>query len=174
MLVVPRPTSSEYDRFYNGYVQAVPDGNVLDFLEQQKTALINLLTGLTPEQESFSYEPGKWTLKEVVGHMVDTEWVFSYRLLRFGRGDQTLLPGMDQDDFMAGVDFGAIPMPALSAQFNGLRTASHLLISSFTPEDLLKKGTASGVEFSVQALIWILAGHCQHHMNIINQRYLSK
>jgi len=166
-----RPDPSEYNPFYAGYVNAVPDGDIAQTLVAQKEDVLIWMDAATTQQADFRYAPGKWSAKEVVGHIIDTEWIFTYRALRFARGDQSPLPGMDQDMFMAGANFSDRSLADMRAEFSGLRTASSQLISSFPEEIFNRTGVASGFSFSVRAMCWIIAGHCQHHLHILNERY---
>ena len=168
-----RPAPDEFNSFYNGYVNSVPAGNVLVFLEAQRNEFLSILDNLHAQQAEYRYAPDKWSLKEVLGHMTDTEWIFSYRLLRFVRGDETPLPGMDQNVFMEGKPFAPRPMAEMVQDFNAIRTASIRLIGSLNSADFNRIGIASGFPFSSRALVWIIAGHCQHHMNVIKERYLG-
>lgn len=166
------PKADEYNPFYEGYVKSVPQGDLLEILATQKHAVFKMMSGLHRTQENYRYEAGKWTLREVFGHMIDTEWIFSYRLLRIARGDSTPLPGMDQDQFMEGANFSDRSMGDLLVEFGGLRTASSALIGSLSEEAFDRRGTASGFPVTARALAWIIAGHCQHHLTIIRERYL--
>lgn len=166
-----RPDESEFNPFYAGYLASVPDGDVLTFLGHQHDELVGVMRRLTAEQQDHRYVEGKWSVKEVLGHMVDTEWIFASRMLWISRGDTTALPGMDQDEFMAGADFANRDLNGLSAEFDGLRRATLSLAGSFSAEVLDRTGTASGFLISVRALLWIIAGHCQHHLNILHERY---
>jgi len=145
---------------------------VISFLKAQREELSTLVSGLELSRLEHRYLPDKWTVKEVFGHMIDTEWIFSYRMLRIARGDTTELPGMDQNDFMAGVDFSEQSVASMLAAFSGIRAATIELGSSFSKEVMDRTGTASGSGISVRAQLWILAGHCQHHINVLNERYL--
>lgn len=166
-----RPTPDEYNEFYAGYINAVPAGDISQILLAQKEQVLSWIDQATDDGADYRYEPGKWSAKEVIGHMIDTEWIFSYRALRFARGDQSPLPGMDQNVFMAGANFADRSLHDLRAEFSGLRAASFQLVSSFSEEILNRTGVASGFTFSVRAMSWIIAGHCQHHLNILKERY---
>jgi hypothetical protein len=167
-----RPSSTEYDRFYSGYVDKVPDGDIIDILKEQLASSLDLLALVPEEKMDHSYAPGKWTLKEVLGHIIDTEWVFTYRALRFARGDKTPLPGMDQDDFMAGANFKECSFPSLLDEFRHLRTASRILFDSFGEAILDREGIASGCTFTVRSIPYIIAGHERHHVGVLTARYL--
>ena len=169
-----RPEAVEYNEFYDGYVQTVPPGDVDAFLNSQREVLLTLLRELKEEQIDFKYQEGKWTLREVFGHLIDTERIFSYRMMCIARGDKTPLPGMDQNVYTAAANFSSRTWRSVLDEFGGLRTSNLALASSFTEENLNMTGNASGFDISVRALIWILAGHCEHHINVLNDRYLLR
>ena len=166
-----RPEPSEYNAFYAGYVRAVPDGDLLPFMTDQLHRMQRLMAHAGDGKADHRYASGKWTVREVLGHVVDTEWVFGSRLLRMARGDKAQLPGMDQDAFMAHSHVSDRSISSLVAEFSGLRTAALVLMDSLRPEVLMWNGTASGFPISVRAQGWILAGHCEHHLNILQERY---
>ena len=167
-----RPEPVEYNEFYDGYVQTVPPGDVVAFLNSQRERLLTLLRELKEEQIDFKYQEGKWTLREVFGHLIDTERIFSYRMMCIAPGEKTPIAGLDQNVYTAAADFSSRSWRTLLDEFAGLRTSNLALASSFTEEILNLTGNASGFDVSVRALIWILAGHCEHHINVINDRYL--
>ena len=167
-----RPGPGEFAVYYANYVKLVPDGDVLATLARELQRTEALLGKLPAAKADYRYAPGKWSLKEVLGHIVDGEWVFTYRALHFARGDKAPLPSMEQDEFMAGANFASMPMSALLAELRHLRAANAILFASFGPEVLERRGVASGNEFSVRALPWIIAGHAIHHVGVIESRYL--
>lgn len=167
-----RPQPSEYAEYYGAYVERVPDGDIVDVLRDQMEETVRFLGGLPPDKENYRYAPGKWTVKEVVRHVVDMEWVFTNRALCFARGDQTPLPGVEQDDFVAGSDFSALPLRDIVEEFRHLRAANTLLFGSWDEGVLARSGTASGCRFTVRSIPYILAGHELHHMTVLRERYL--
>jgi hypothetical protein len=167
-----RPDSNEYNAFYATYVNAIEPGDILQILTEQKLEVLLWMDSATPEMADFRYAEGKWSAKEVIGHMVDTEWVFAYRLLRFSRGDKTPLAGMDQDLIMAGANFQDRDLSDMAQEFKGLRRATIQLVGSLSEDMMHRSGTASGFGFTVRAMCWIIAGHCQHHLNILHERYV--
>lgn len=170
---IDRPQSHEYGEFYSRYIAAVPDGDVLELMYGQGRELARLLDGLTEEQSLFRYAPGKWSVKEIAGHLADGERVFAYRALRIGRGDTTPLPGFEQDDYVAKTDFDALPMRQLVTELTATRAATISLFRTFSADALSRMGTASGFPVSVRALAWMIAGHERHHMNVLRERYLQ-
>lgn len=165
-----RPSSDEYAAFYAGYIAAVPDGDVLSLLGADDSR--SLLSGLSDTAARRRYATGKWSVKEVVGHLTDTERVMAYRALRFGRGDQTPLNGFEQDDFVRGAAWDDIPLAVLLDDFADVRRATLSLFRGFASEALTRRGTANGASVSVRALACIIAGHERHHLRILRERYL--
>lgn len=170
---LPPPTPNEYAEFYAGYVQrATTRGDVLAALPKQIDELQSLLGGLTDQQAFFRDAPKEWSIKEVMGHLNDVERVFAYRLLRIGRGDATPLPGFEQDDFVSEAGFDAQPFQDLIQEFEHQRRANILLIRNMTDQASLRVGTASEHPISARALIYMLVGHVDHHIESLNEKYM--
>lgn len=170
--MIQRPQSDEYNEFYAGYVGRVPEGgDLLALLNGQPEALRSLLENTTDEQASTRPAPAEWSVKEVLGHIADTERVFAYRLLRIARGDQTPLPGFDQDAFVNATDFNRRSLADLLDEFDFQRRANMLLAASLTDEEIDRRGTASSNPISVRALLYILAGHVLHHIESFKTDY---
>lgn len=167
-----RPAADEYAPYYSRYIEAVPDGEVLMLLRDQLAETEALLREFRGDRGDHRYAPGKWSVKEVVGHVADTERIFAYRALRFARGDRTPLPGYEQDDFVRGGNFSARALPEIAGELRSVRMASITLFAGLSEEALLRRGPANNVEFSVRALAWIIAGHERHHAKILRERYL--
>ncbi len=167
-----RPTPDEYFEYYETYTSRVPDGSVIDHLDRQRADTMDLLRRIPPDRESFSYGPGKWTTKEVIGHVIDTEWIMAGRALWIARGQADPLPGMDQDEFVAQADFSGQSMRDLITHYSSVRQATLALFRTFDRQTLDRRGVASGHTFSVRALIHIIVGHELHHVGIIRERYL--
>jgi hypothetical protein len=168
-----RPDKTEYYDFYDRYVSLVPDGYIVTILRDQLESALDLLAGVPTEKADYRYAPDKWTLKEVVGHVIDIEWVFTYRALCFARCDTPPLPGVDQHDFMARANFSACAMPDLIEEFRHLRSANTLLFDSFGEPVLDRTGVASECRFTVRSIPYIMAGHEKHHMDVLRDKYLS-
>ena len=166
-----RPAPDEYAPYYSAYVSAVPDGEILVLLRDQLAETEALLREFRGERGDHRYAPGKWSVKEVVGHMADTERIFAYRALRFARGDRTPLPGYEQDDFVRGGNFSARPLPEIAGELRSVRMASITLFAGLSADALMRRGPANNVEFSVRALAWIIAGHERHHARVIREKY---
>ena len=167
-----RPESNEYASYYERYISLVPDGDLVETLERQGAETLALLRTLTEEQGAHRYEPGKWSVKQLVGHVNDGERLFSYRALSIARGDRAALPGMEQDEWMAGVDFDARTLASLADEFEAVRSATLHLLRHLSPEAWARRGVASDNEVTARALAYIIAGHEAHHVRILRERYL--
>lgn len=172
--MIEKPGPSEYAPFYAGYISAVAslaDGDILATLERQTSELRQLAAAIPAERETFRYGEGKWSVREVFGHLIDGERVFSYRTLRFSRGDETPLPGFEENDYVAASHFDSRPISSLVDELVLLRQANLLLLRGLAPEDWPRMGTANGHPVSVRALAFIMAGHVRHHLDILRDRY---
>ncbi|HEV2801092.1 MAG TPA: DinB family protein [Pyrinomonadaceae bacterium] len=172
-LNINRPEETEYASYYGRYVSLVAGEDILSTLSDQLNATRALLGGVPEEQAGFRYEAGKWSIKELVGHIIDGERIFAYRALRFARGDQTPLPGFEQDDYIRNAAFDACTLSALAAEFESVRRSTLFLFEHLDDAAWMRKGLASDNEVSVRALAYIIAGHELHHMRILRERYLS-
>lgn len=168
------PTPQEYVPYYGTYISLVPDGPIVSTLERQVGETVALLSGLSEAQAAHAYGPGKWTLKQVVGHLLDTERVFAYRLLGAARGDEgTPLPGFDEAGWARIWDVSRIPLPDLSAELGAIRTSTLFLLRHLGERDWERRVTANGVTFTARALAYTIAGHELHHRRILEERYLA-
>jgi hypothetical protein len=168
-----RPTKTEFAEYYGRYIDQVPEGDIVPILRAQITESGAILDRVRADRTAYRYAPGKWSLHEVVGHVVDMEWVFATRALCFARGLAAPMPGVEQEEFVAAANFARQSWPNLLAQWRSLRMANTLLFEDFDDETWLRTGTASGYTVSVRALAYIIAGHEQHHMKVIRERYLG-
>lgn len=167
-----RPEATEYAPYYEKYVSLVPEGEVIATLSQQLEVTLSTLRGLTETQADSRYAPDKWSIKELIGHLIDSERIFAHRALRFARNDQTPLPGFEQDDYVLAGKFDNRRLSDLADEFEQVRRATLHLLRSLDDEAWLRRGVASETEVSVRALAYILAGHETHHMQILRTRYL--
>jgi uncharacterized damage-inducible protein DinB len=168
-----RPQQDEYALYYGKYVELVPSGDFLEILRDQCRDLVNLLSPLTEDQAEFRYAQGKWSIKEVLGHVIDAERIFAYRLLRIARGDNTPLPGFEQDGYITNGNFSDRKLSDLLEEFSAVREATICLVRSLGQEAWLRRGIASQKEVSVFALAFIIAGHERHHRIILEKQYLA-
>ena len=167
-----RPRDDEYAPYYATYVNAVPDGDVRDHLRTQIHETLALLSGISEAAAGKGYAPGKWSLKEVVGHLCDAERVFAYRLLRVARGDETPLPGFEQDPWVPASKANERTMASLLLEFATIRASTMQLVDSLGDEAWTRIGTESGKPVSARALAYVAAGHELSHLSIIRERYL--
>ena len=167
-----RPEKNEYAPYYEKYVSLVPDADITGTLARQNEETLALLRSIPEERAGHRYEPGKWSIRQVVGHMIDGERVFAYRALAIARGDRARLPGMDQEEYMAGANFDARTLADLAEEFSHLRRSNVLMLRGLTPMAWSRRGVASGNEVSVRALAYIIAGHAAHHLQVLRTRYL--
>ncbi|SFT28070.1 DinB superfamily protein [Paenibacillus sp. BC26] len=174
MLLLTRPSADEYGSHFGTYIAAAPDGDLREALEVNRSQTTALYSALTEEQALYRYAPGKWSLKEVLGHITDTERIMSYRLLRAARGDRTPLPGFDENDFVQGASFDNETVAALLENYNAVKGATAALLRSLPPEAFLRKGFASNTDISARALAYVIVGHELHHLNVIRERYLNR
>lgn len=157
--------------YHYDYVMLVRDKNINTFLHEQKEAFTGLIAALPEEQGNYAYAPGKWTIKQVIQHVIDTERIFSFRLLALARGEHQHIPGFEQDDYAAAVDVTDRTLAQQRDEFDSVRRATQTLLSSLTPNDLAHRGTISGFSVAAKALPYILAGHVEHHVRILKERY---
>jgi len=171
---IPRPEPSEYVPYYETYISKVPPkGNLLTVLEDQRRETQQLLASLSDVKALHRYAPGKWSIKEVVGHLMDTERVFCYRALAFGRADTNPLPGFDENAWAPTGRFDARSLKDLAAELDVVRRATIALFSGLDADALARHGTANNNPITVRALAWIIAGHERHHVAILRERYLT-
>jgi hypothetical protein len=170
---VNRPTESEYAPDYQGYIDQVSESDILPVLRAQMDELDVLLERVEPHQETFRYAEGKWSIREIVGHLIDGERVFGYRAFCIGRGEQQNLPGFDQDDYMLTSHYDQIELEDLVSELRLIRLGNIAMFRIFDEESWNRVGTANGNEITARAIAFIIAGHLRHHMNVLRERYLK-
>ena len=168
-----RPLEGEYSPYYETYISRVPDGDVIQTLERQLDETQKLLTSIPEARGGFRYSPEKWSIREVIGHLIDSERIFGYRALRFARGDSTPLAGFDQDEYVRASGSDRRTIADLASEFEFVRRSTITMLRSFDESAAERRGKANNNEVSVRALAWIMAGHERHHLEILNERYLS-
>jgi hypothetical protein len=168
-----RPEASEYAPFYAGYIALVPGDDAVAALEAQRLHMMQLLSARSEREGNFRYGPDKWSVKEVIGHLADAERVFTYRAMRIARGDQTPLPGFEQNDYVKNGAFGDRKLADLTDEFAAIRGASIAMFRSLNDAAWLRRGIASDKEVSVRALAFMTAGHELHHQRILEERYFA-
>lgn len=170
-LTLSRPGAEEHAPYYARYIELVPEGNLVDLLVEQQLDTLGMLRRVEEDRGTFAYAPGKWTIKEVIGHMSDAERVFSYRALRFARGDATPLASFDENTYAPAGRFNDRRMGSLIDEFQSIRAATVHLFRYLSDEELTRRGVASGNPVSVRALGYIIAGHERHHASLLRERY---
>lgn len=168
---VARPVRSEYDSYYDRYIALVPEEDVLIALDQQLADTLILLRGLSEQHGAFRYEAGKWSVKEVLGHMIDVERIMAYRALCIARNDRTPLSGFEQDDYVENGGFDKRSVANLGREFEQVRRSTISLFRNLEPEAWQRRGTANNVDISVRALAYVIAGHELHHKAVLKERY---
>ncbi len=166
-----QPARSEYADDYHGYVQSAPAGEIVQVLRDQRESTLQVFEQISPDKGTYRYADGKWSINELIGHMLDTEWIFTYRALRFARGDTSPLVGMDQDEFVAGANFDGRELSSLIAEFAHMRAANVTLFESFDETVMQRGGTACDCPFTVRSILHTIAGHTQHHLDVLLERY---
>lgn len=168
-----RPDATEYDAYYEHYVSLVPEDRIVPVLEVQAAELEAMFAGVAEEQGTFAYAEGKWTIKELLGHLIDGERMFAYRALRISRGDKTPIEGFEQDGYIENAFANERSFGDLLHEFSIVREANVMMFDHLKKDAWARTGTANDVEISVRALAWIMAGHVRHHAAILKERYLT-
>lgn len=164
------PGPDEVAEYYRRYLEYRPEGSLLSALSGQLEETFRVVDSLGVAADH-RYAPGKWSVKEVLVHLADTERVFGYRALRIARGDATPLPGFEQDDYVVPAELAPLTLDGVKAEFAAVRASTVALFRGLTDEALLRTGTASGVTFTPRGIAWIIAGHEVHHRAVLDERY---
>jgi hypothetical protein len=167
-----RPLSTEYAPYYEKYVALVPDGDILTILRVQALELERLFGMAAGQNETFAYGPGKWTFRQVAGHLIDGERVFGLRAFCFSRGEQAPLPSFDENAYVDAGKYDGVPLRDLVAEFTVVRASNLAFLARLVEAQWMGQGTASGQPVTVRGLGWIMAGHVAHHLAILTERYL--
>jgi hypothetical protein len=166
-----RPEAGEFDPYYARYIERVPDGDIVSLLENQIRSTAAVLRAVPADRATYRYAQGKWSIAEVVGHMIDLERIFGYRALRFARADTTPIEGFDQDAYVPAGEFDRRTLADLVGDFEAVRRSTLTLIRGFPPGAWSRIGTANAKPISVRALIYIIAGHERDHLGTLKARY---
>jgi hypothetical protein len=172
--VVPRPEAGEYAPYYDRYVSLVAANDILGTLEKQLGETASLLSTRKEVDGDLRHAPGKWSVKEVLGHVIDTERIFTYRALRIARNDQTPIEGFEQDDYVKYGPFGQCSLAALVEEFKSVRNATLSLFRGLDEAAWVRRGVANKNEVSVRAIAYIIAGHELHHKKILQEKYFAQ
>ena len=168
------PSKVEFDPYYAGYIDRVEGRQLSLVLRRQRAKVIELLESLSDEQALYRYAPDKWSVKEVIGHLIDCERVFAYRAMSIAREEKQSLPGFDQDEYVVTGAFDSRSLEGLKREYEAVRNASLALFESLDAEAWLKTGLANDVTVSVRAIGYIIPGHEAHHLGILEERYLGR
>ena len=167
-----KPEKDEFLPYYGKYIDLVGSGDVLSTLSRQMAETQALLRSLPASVSTYRYAPGKWSVNEVIGHLIDSERIFAARALRFARSDATPLPGFEQDDYVRNSTFHSYPLGELASELGSVRESTVFLFKHLNEDAWMRRGIANGAEVSVRALAYIIAGHELHHREILRARYL--
>ena len=166
-----RPAEGEFAPFYARYVALVPEADILAVLDSQAEEIRRLTASVARERETFRYAEGKWSIREVLGHLVDGERIFGYRAFCISRGETAALPSFDENRYVAAARSGATPLSELADELALVRRSNLVVLRRLGPSEWARVGTASGKPVSVRALAWVMAGHPRHHFQVLSERY---
>ncbi|MEP3388799.1 MAG: DinB family protein [Reichenbachiella sp.] len=170
---ISKPNTNEYHKFFAGYVGQIGDHDVLEMIIKQKDEFLKFFKVIPGDRHNYAYAEGKWTIKQVLRHMIDAERMFGYRAMSIARGEKAKLPGFDDHLYVEMADDSKNSMEDMLKEFETLREGHIQMISNFTIQATERMGNANGTDVSVRAIIYIIAGHVAHHKQIITERYLE-
>jgi len=166
-----RPDPSEYAGFYRPYVDRVPGIDILVALELQRTEVLRLAASVSPERERFAYAPGKWSVRQLLGHLGDGERAFGFRAFCFSRGETAALPAFDEDLYVERAPYPETPLAALADEFALLRAGNLAFLRRLEEPEWSRSGVVDGRTITVRALAYVMAGHVRHHLDSLRERY---
>ena len=169
-----RPNPGDYDPYFEQYIKLVEGNKIIKILYEQSKITRELIKSISDYKGNYRYADGKWTIKEVIGHILDSERILAYRALSLARGEKKSLPGFDHNDYVEEGNFNRRELSELSFEFKLLRESNLLMFKNFSEEMLCKKGLADEASVTVLALLYIIAGHEKHHLNVLEEKYLNK
>lgn len=167
-----RPNKQDHIAYFEHYINLVPENDILSALKNNHQSILQFIKSIPNDKAEYQYAEGKWTIKQVLNHIIDTERIFSYRALRFSRGDAQLLPGYDENLFANNVDLSRTDLNLLAEEFDKVRKATILQFQQLSDKELLLKGKTTSGENNVLSVGYVICGHATHHMNVIKERYL--
>ncbi len=168
-----RPKPSEYNAYYDRYISLIPGSDIVATLASQLPKTVNLLSAHRERDGELRYAPEKWSVKEVVGHMSDTERIMAYRAMRFARNDRTPIEGYEQDDYIRGGPYAELSLADLVEEFRSVRAATLALFRNLRAGDWTRRGIANKNEISVRALAYVIGGHELHHRHLLEEKYFG-
>lgn len=169
-----RPSKNEYAEYYDRYVSLVEETDIVAAMQEQLHEVEQIFAEISEEKSLYSYAEGKWTIKELIGHLTDGEMIFAYRALRISRADKTPIEGFEQDDYIENSSFNSMKLADLIEELVLSRKLSLILFGNLTEEAWNRTGTASDATVSVRALAFMMVGHIRHHLRILRERYLNE
>lgn len=169
-----RPEKTEYAGYYETYISLVTETDIVSAMKDQTDELNNLFSNISDEKGLYAYEEGKWTIKELLGHLIDGERIFGYRAFRISRADKTPLSGFEQNPYIENANYNSVKLADLLEELTLARKSNVLFLRNLSPNDWDQIGVASENEVSVRALAYIMVGHIRHHIRILKERYLSE
>ena len=169
-----RPDATEYAPFYAGYVAGVPESDIVAVLRESGRDILAALAAIPESQGGHRYAAGKWSVREVIGHLIDAERIFSYRALRLARADATPLPGFEENDYVRAAHSDERSLADLVDELRAVRESTVRLFASLPDDAWNRRGVVNGREISVRALAYITAGHARHHLGVLRDRYLAR
>jgi hypothetical protein len=167
-----RPKKEDYIPYFDYYINLIPEGDIITALKNNHQFTLQFFKSIPSEKVDYAYGLGKWSIKQLINHILDTERILSYRALRFGRGDSQLLPGFDEDNYVANAFLENTSIELQLEEFDAIRKSTLLLFQQFSKNQLLLKGQMASGVVNVLSLGYMICGHTQHHVNIIKERYL--
>lgn len=170
--IMKRPETNEFAAYYNTYISLIDTDDVLQVLDAQTGELRSIFSGVPEDKGTFAYAEGKWTIKEMLSHLIDGERMFAYRVLRISRGDETPIEGFEQDGYIENSNANNRSITELLDEFDLQRRSNMLMLTNLSDENSMRMGTASNNPVSARALVYIMAGHVTHHVGILKERYL--
>jgi len=171
--MLTRPLIEEFPEYTRSYIQLIPEGNIVDLLEAQKTETLRLLSNITEAETKYRYAEGKWSLREVIGHLTDTERIMAYRLLRISRGDQTPLPGFSENDYVKEAGYHLRSLSELLEDYQTVRKSTLSLMKGVPDSGWGRTALANSFKVSAATIPFMIAGHELHHIKIIKNKYLK-
>jgi uncharacterized damage-inducible protein DinB len=169
---MPRPTTHDYALFYHNYVTLVPEDDVQIAFQQQSPLLVSFLSAIPEAKADYAYAAGKWTIKQLLQHIIDAERIFTHRALWFARRSPSPLAGFDENEYASVADVSSRTVASLTSELQAVRKSSEFLFSGFSDKELLSSGTANTHDITVNALGFVTLGHFLHHKRILEERYL--
>ena len=173
-MIIQKPNLTDVPAYYGAYLDLIKENDLLTFLKNRTEETLKFIASIPVEKAEYRYAPGKWSIKEVLSHIIDTERILTYRALRFSRKDVTELSGFDENVYAPNANTGNRTLKEIAEEYNAVRLASISLFSYMTPEMLDFKGKANKASNTARGLGWMIAGHDVHHCNIVKERYLNR